>query len=85
MTAETTEVRSRGVVTIPKAIRDSNRIQEGQRYTVHDLGKGNLLLSPRESQIHSMCDTLRERLEANGATLELMLEELRKYREANSE
>ena len=82
MSIPTTEVRARGVLTIPKAVREANKIQDGQQYTVHDLGNGTLLLSPRLSQIDSLCDDLRDRLLARGATLEGMLEELQRMRES---
>jgi bifunctional DNA-binding transcriptional regulator/antitoxin component of YhaV-PrlF toxin-antitoxin module len=81
METPTVEVAKRGVVTIPKSIRDANKIQEGQQYSVHDLGEGVLLFSPRISQIDAMCDDLRTKLIARGASLEQMLEDLRRHRE----
>ena len=81
MEAPTAEVAKRGILTIPKSIRDANNIQEGQQYSVHDLGEGVLLLSPRISQIDAMCDALRDKLLARGASLEEMLEELKRVRE----
>jgi AbrB family looped-hinge helix DNA binding protein len=82
MSADTVEVRSRGLVTIPKAIREANNIQEGQQYSVQDLGQGVLLFSPRVSQINAICNDLRDTLLQRGATLEGMLAELRRIREA---
>lgn len=76
-----TEVRSRGVITIPKTVRDANNIQDGQQYVVHDLGQGTLLLSPRKPQVDTLCNDLRDELLARGASLEGMLEELRQIRE----
>jgi len=81
MEAPTVEIAKRGVLTIPKSIRDANKIQEGQQYSVYDLGEGVLLLSPRVSQIDAMCDALRDKLLARGASLEQMLEDLRRIRE----
>ncbi len=81
MTIDTTEVRSRGVITIPKSIRETNHIAEGQQYSVVSLGQGNILLTPRPSQINTMCNDLRDTLLARGATLEEMLVELRSVRE----
>jgi AbrB family looped-hinge helix DNA binding protein len=73
----TTAVGQRGVITIPKPIRDANNIEEGKQYTVLDLGGGLLMLSPKESRIDALCDDLRDKLLAEGATLESMLLELR--------
>ena len=81
MEAPTAEVAKRGVLTIPKSIRDANQIHEGQQYSVHDLGEGVLLLSPRVSKIETMCDDLRDKLLARGSSLEQMLEDLRLIRE----
>lgn len=81
MSIPTTEVRTRGVITIPKAVRESNNIKDGQQYSVFDLGEGNLLLSPLVSQIDALCDNLRDHLLARGANLEDMLTELQRMRE----
>jgi bifunctional DNA-binding transcriptional regulator/antitoxin component of YhaV-PrlF toxin-antitoxin module len=81
MAVPTTGVRARGVVTIPKSVREANNIRDGQQYSVHDLGDGKLLFSPRPSQMDALCDDLRDSLLARGATLEGMLEELRRMRE----
>jgi AbrB family looped-hinge helix DNA binding protein len=83
MAVPTTEVRARGVITIPKSVREANGIRDGQQYSVHDLGDGALLLSPRVSEIDSLCNDLRDRLLARGASLDEMLAELRRMRESS--
>ena len=83
MAVPTVEVAKRGQITLPKKLRDRNHIEEGQRYTCHDLGNGVLLLSPHPSRIDALCDELRDGLLSKGATLEEMLAELRRLREQN--
>ncbi|HLK60698.1 MAG TPA: AbrB/MazE/SpoVT family DNA-binding domain-containing protein [Chthonomonadaceae bacterium] len=84
MSTTAVEVAQRGQLTIPKALRDQYGIQEGQRFTLIDLG-GVFVLSPTPSRIDAMCDPFREELLAEGATLEEMLAELRRMREGNGE
>ena len=81
MRAPMTEVSKHGLITIPKPIREANNIHEGQQYGICSLGNGVLLLSPRVSQAEQMCDDLLGKLSSRGASLEEMLEELRRTRE----
>jgi AbrB family looped-hinge helix DNA binding protein len=74
-------VAQRGVVTLPKALRDSYNIRSGDVYTVIDLGDGSLLLRPGRSRLDDLLDGIRTDLEANGETLESMLKQLRAKRE----
>ncbi len=78
------EVAQRGQVTLPKALRDEYRIETGQRFIIVDLG-GVFLLSPKESRVDALCDELRERLVAEGASLEEMLAELRQRRQSDDQ
>jgi len=75
----TVRVAERGQVTIPKTLRDRYQIRHGQQMTVHDLG-GAFLYVPQASRTDAMCDGLRDRLLATGATLESMLVDLRARR-----
>ena len=83
MSVLTARVRSRGLVTIPKAIREANNIHEGQQVGVHDLGQGVLVFRPPASAVNATGNDLRDTLLQRGATLEGMLAELRHIREAD--
>jgi bifunctional DNA-binding transcriptional regulator/antitoxin component of YhaV-PrlF toxin-antitoxin module len=72
----------RGQVTIPKSLRDRHRWETGQQFTFIDLG-GLVVMSPTESRIDSLANELRDGLLKEGASLEEMLDELRKLREAD--
>ena len=74
------EMAKRGQVTIPKSLREQYALESGQRFTLLDLG-GVFVLSPRASRIDDLCDSLRDGLMAEGASLEEMLMELRRIRE----
>ena len=79
---DTTTVRmaQRGVVTLPKSLRQSYNLQPGDSFTLLDLG-GIFVLSPRRSKIDSLADRLTQALTEKGETLETMLQALREERE----
>lgn len=78
---EVIEVARRGQVTIPKAIRDKYGIQDGQKYGLRALEGGVLVLTPKFWKSAEALSELRGLLNAQGATLEEMLAELRQMRE----
>ncbi len=80
--SDTTTVRmaQRGVVTLPKSLRQSYNLRPGDNFTLLDLG-GVFVLSPRRSEIDSLADRLTQALAERGETLETMLQALREERE----
>jgi len=80
--SDTTTVRmaQRGVVTLPKSLRQNYNLRPGDNFTLLDLG-GVFILSPRRSEIDSLADRLTQALTEQGETLETMLQALREERE----
>jgi len=76
----TVQMAQRGVVTLPKALRQNYNLQPGDNFTLLDLG-GVFVLSPRRSQVDSLADRLTQALTERGETLETMLQALREERE----
>ena len=76
----TVRVAQRGVVTLPKSIREAYSLQPGDTLTLLDLG-GALLLSPRRSEVDTLADRITQALTERGETLESMLHALREERE----
>jgi bifunctional DNA-binding transcriptional regulator/antitoxin component of YhaV-PrlF toxin-antitoxin module len=74
------QVNQRGLVTIPKVLRQSYAIKTGDQMTLLDIG-GVFVLSPRRSEIDQIADEIRTTLEAKGESLESMLQALREARE----
>ncbi len=72
-------VGRRGVLTIPKRLRERYHIQEGDFLTLLDLGGAFLLLPP--ARVDALADEIRRTLQARGLSLEDMLHELRAIRE----
>jgi len=80
MTSITLQLGQRGVITIPKSVRDPYGWQPGDTLTLLDLG-GSLVLSPRRSEIDAIADKMAAQWAEDGATLETMLQALREERD----
>ena len=76
----TVRLSRRGVLTLPKALREKYHLREGDVLTLVDLD-GVILLTPRRSRIDMLADRIVQELQARGETLESMLEALRRERE----
>jgi AbrB family looped-hinge helix DNA binding protein len=74
------KVVRRGVITLPKELRDRNHIEEGDLVTLLELGNGVVVMSPRPSRVDEIADKLAAEWENSGETLESMLAALREVR-----
>ena len=80
MDSITLQMAQRGVITIPKSLRESYGIRPGDTLTLLDLG-GVFVLSPRQSEIDALADKIADQWAEDGHTLETMLLALREERE----
>ena len=78
--AVTVQMTQRGVVILPKALRERYKLRPGDRFTLLDLG-GIFVLTPRRSEIDALADRITQDLTERGETLETMLQILREERE----
>ena len=76
----TVQMTQRGVLVLPKTLRDTYNLQAGDDFTLLDLG-GVFVLSPRRSEIDALADRITNELTEKGETLESMLRVLREERE----
>ena len=76
----TVQIAQRGVIVLPKKLRDSYNLKPGDFITIIDLD-GVLVLSPQRSQVDALADAIKETLVEQGETLESMLQALREERE----
>jgi bifunctional DNA-binding transcriptional regulator/antitoxin component of YhaV-PrlF toxin-antitoxin module len=76
----TVQVAQRGVIVLPKALRQEYEIRPGDRLTLLDLG-GVFVLSRRPSEADALAERISGALAAEGQTLEGMLQILREERE----
>jgi AbrB family looped-hinge helix DNA binding protein len=70
----------RGVITLPKKLREQNQISEGDTLTLIDLGDGVVVMTPRISRVDEIADKLARKWQDSGETLESMLATLREVR-----
>ena len=74
------QVVRRGVITLPKELRDHNNIGEGDTLTLIDLGDGIVVMSPRHSRVDEIANKLAKEWQDSGESLESMLTTLREVR-----
>jgi len=74
------QMAQRGIITIPKSLRESYGLQPGDTFTLIDLG-GVFVLSPRRSEIDTIADKVAKQWAEDGETLETMLQALREKRD----
>ncbi|MDY0020723.1 MAG: AbrB/MazE/SpoVT family DNA-binding domain-containing protein, partial [Anaerolineae bacterium] len=74
------QMTDRGVITLPKKLREAYRLQGGATLSLHDLG-GVFVLTPHRAEIDALADQVATQWEADGQTLEGMLQTLREERE----
>lgn len=76
----TVQMSQRGVVILPKALRERYKLRPGDRFTLLDLG-GVFVLTPRRSEIDALADRITQALTERGETLETILQVLREERD----
>jgi AbrB family looped-hinge helix DNA binding protein len=80
MTSINLRMAERGVITIPKSLRDAYGLKSGDTLTLIDLG-GVFVLSPRRSEIDTIADKIADQWTEDGETLASMLQALREERD----
>jgi AbrB family looped-hinge helix DNA binding protein len=74
------QVVRRGIITLPKELREHNNIEEGDTLTLIDLGDGIVVMSPQRSRVDEIANKLAKEWQDSGESLESMLSTLRAVR-----
>jgi AbrB family looped-hinge helix DNA binding protein len=74
------QVVRRGIITLPKELREHNNIEEGDTLTLIDLGDGVVVMSPQRSRVDEIASKLAKEWQDSGESLETMLSTLREVR-----
>lgn len=77
----TVKIRGKGALTLPVELRRKYNLEEGDVFTLIDLGDGAFVLTPRLSQVDRLGNRVAQALEAGSVPLEEMLEALDEERE----
>jgi len=80
MESLTLQMAQRGVITLPKALREAYRLRTGDLFTLLDLG-GVFLLSPGRSEIDAIAEKVAAQWREDGQTLASMLQALSEERD----
>jgi AbrB family looped-hinge helix DNA binding protein len=74
------QLRKRGALTLPKALREKHNLKEGDSLHLVDLGGGSFVLTPTKPRIPELTGALERIREDEGVSMEDMLTGLRKER-----
>jgi len=80
----TVRMNQRGVLTLPKRLRETYNLKPDDVLTLIDLG-GVFVLRPQRLEVDELADRITRTLTQKGETLESMLQVLRQKRESNGE
>ncbi|MCW5877131.1 MAG: AbrB/MazE/SpoVT family DNA-binding domain-containing protein [Anaerolineales bacterium] len=80
MTVQTTLVQAKGQVTIPLEIRKRLKLKQGDRVAFIET-KDGVIIQPAEVVVSAALSEIGERLDAEGVSLEQLIERGRKIRE----
>jgi bifunctional DNA-binding transcriptional regulator/antitoxin component of YhaV-PrlF toxin-antitoxin module len=81
MTATTIQIRSKGSITLPINLRTKYGVDEGDVFTLIDMGDGAFLLTPRLSEVNRLGERVSKILDAEDVSLEDLLANLDEERE----
>lgn len=81
MSEATIQLRDKGVFTLPMSLRRKYGLRTGDVFSVSDLGEGVFMITPKSSRAAALGDKVAEILQAEGVSLEEMLQGLDEERE----
>lgn len=76
----TVKIRRKETITIPAKLRKEYKLEEGQTFSVIDLGEGTILLTPKVSRVDKLANQIAEKFKDEGITLEDLLQTLNELR-----
>jgi bifunctional DNA-binding transcriptional regulator/antitoxin component of YhaV-PrlF toxin-antitoxin module len=77
----TIQIRKKGSLTLPVDLRNKYNLDEGDVFTLIDLGDGSFLLTPQVSQVNRLGDRVTRILKKEGVSLEDLLSALDEERQ----
>lgn len=78
--ASTIQMRAKGSITLPAELRQKYALEEGDVFSVVDLGDGTFFLVPRVSIVPKLVAEIEALREASGLSVEDLLEGLPEQR-----
>lgn len=81
MTTHTIQIRKKGSLTLPIDLRNKYKVDEGDIFSLIDLGDGSFLLTPRISQVNRLGDRIAEIIDRESLSTDDLLNALDDERE----
>lgn len=81
MADATIQIRKKGSLTLPAEFRAKYDLDEGDVFTLIDMGEGAFLLTPRLSRVNRLGDRVAEILDKENVSLDNLLSTLDEERE----
>jgi bifunctional DNA-binding transcriptional regulator/antitoxin component of YhaV-PrlF toxin-antitoxin module len=75
------QIRSKGTLTLPIEFRRKYGLEEGDVFTLIDLGDGSFLFTPRVTQVDRLGDRVAKVMEQEGVSVDDILKTLDEERE----
>lgn len=75
------QIRKKGSLTLPVDLRNKYNLDEGDVFTLIDLGDGSFLLTPQVSQVNRLGDRVARILKEEDVSLEDLLNTLDEERQ----
>lgn len=76
----TVQMRGKGSITLPAKLRDKYKLQEGEVFTIIDLGNGSFLLKPKVLEVDVLSRRIAKRLAEEDIDMDDWIETLREER-----
>ncbi|HSM24259.1 MAG TPA: AbrB/MazE/SpoVT family DNA-binding domain-containing protein [Anaerolineaceae bacterium] len=81
MTPNTIQIRKKGSLTVPIELRNKYDLNEGDIFTLIDLGDGAFILTPRISQVNRLGHQIAEMAKEENISLDELLDSLDEERQ----
>ena len=78
----TIQIRDKGSITLPINIRNKYGLDEGDVFTLIDMGEGSIMLTPHLSEVNRLGKKISKIMEAEGLSLDDLLSNLDDERES---
>lgn len=72
----TVHIRSKGMITLPIALREKYKLEKGKTLSLIDLGEGKILLTTKASRLSKIIARIEKKLAAENVTLDDVLAQL---------
>ncbi len=72
----TVQMRGKGTITFPAKLRSKYKLQEGEVFTIIDLGGGSFLLKPKVLDVDVFSRRIAKRIKEENVSLDELLQAL---------